>query len=282
MNNLRVPDDMSSVDTFIALYEYARDNDRIDHKYSLHPGEKRDTHLTPWNAIQIFKSYCPSGVCSDVRGTSMGVDFRLSYPKLDASDYEHIYGQGTAQKAIDSYHKTMGKSETKEKYDLYGEPCTYFTRYWEYKTPENQRGDLNEIFNQCHSFSRIKKSVKRQPREDFIFDECRARFTKLEPPALRTSYDVSCQTALDKIKTLFNLQRKNEDIYIENLSICKQKRERDPLFSSQLCYNPRDEVSLGTAIELLESQIPKEMEAGLKTGAGLNALQWLPGNPFEA
>ena len=85
---VRVPDSLSSVSAFNALYMHSYNGSR-DLPY----------HCSPWNPTRLFRAYCPGGFCIAVRGTDMGINFS-SFPYVDVKDYNKFHGVGSAQKAL--------------------------------------------------------------------------------------------------------------------------------------------------------------------------------------
>lgn len=248
---IRAPDEISSVDAFTALYTNARILGMG--RLTLSAGE---APASPWNAIQIFKTYCPSGYCDYVRGKCMKVNFR-KFPDIDATGYDKQYGKGAAEKALKSYRKTKDKSDPKENYDLNGNRCTYFTSFWKQKTPEHQRKDLEGIFSKCARLEEAEKTVQEQIKDEspsVVFEKCKARYGLVYPPFNYIGHGYKpCQEALDHFTML--LQRKGqEDVNVDGLSICRYNRYLPFL---QRCRTQNSEVSLSTAIKLLEAQTSK-------------------------
>ena len=151
---VRIPENMNSVDVFIALYESAE----VFGVGAYNPVAGQDifNHI---NAIQIFKNYCFNGNCRYVRGKYMKVSFR-KFPELNVERYDNHYGPRSAQKAIDTYHKTMKKKHPKEEYDLNCSPCTYFSSYYEQVIPAENRVDLKEEFRRCKFYESNTKLHK--------------------------------------------------------------------------------------------------------------------------
>lgn len=248
----RIPEGMSSVDAFDALYK----NAEVLGMGRLNPAAGKAAS-TPWNAIQIFKTYCHNGYCDYVRGKCMKVDFR-KFPELDVSSYDKQYGQGSAQKAIDTYQRTIDESNSKEKYDLNCSPCTYFNSYWKQKTPENQRADLDGMFNKCEQLEESEKRIQKQIEEttpSLVFNKCKAKYALVSPPVNYIDHDYKpCQEALDHFKMLLGSKR-HEDTNVEGLSIC---RYNGYLPFLQRCQRQSSEVSLETARKILEAQTTKD------------------------
>lgn len=245
-----VPEGMSSVDAFNALYENAIIIGMG--KYATCSGQ---TPGTPWNTIQIFKRYCYNDFCDYVRGKYMKVDFQ-EFPELDVTGYDRKYGPGSAQKAIDTYQQTMDKSDLK--YDLNCEPCTYFTSYWKKRTPEYERKDLNEMFRKCENLEETENRLQNQVNKinsSFPFSECKVEYALVSPPINYISHDYKpCQVALDHIKMLLE-NRMHENTTVDGLSICRYNRFMPFL---QRCEKLTSEVSLNTARKILESHISKQ------------------------
>jgi hypothetical protein len=139
----RVPEGMSSVNAFAALYENVAGVGQT-------PG-------SPWNAIQIFHRYCDKGYCQQVRGVHVGVDF-MKAPMLDVKAYDEVYGEGAAQKAIDVYQQKKNKLDSLDQYHLLVNPCKYFTAYWKFRTPLLERRDLDQYFEQCERVTDLEAS----------------------------------------------------------------------------------------------------------------------------
>ncbi len=254
-----VPSNMSSVDAFSALYQFAKEFRMGQH--SLSAGEPPGS---PWNAIQIFKTYCPSAYCEYVRGKYMKVDFR-KFPEIDTDNYDRHYGEGAAKKAIQSYQKTAGLTmglldaydltAPEENYDLNCKPCTYFTSFWKGKTPEYQRIDLEKMFTQCERLEEAEKRIEKQTQEvssSRIFDECKARYTVASPKNNYPNDEKSCQEALNHLETLSQIKT-HEYRIIKDLSVCR--------YNSYLPFLKRcqkeSEISLDTARKILEFQNSK-------------------------
>ena len=155
----RVPDGMSSVDAFNALYKNASVLGMG--KLNLSAGEVPGS---PWNAIQVFKTYCHRDYCDYVRGKFMKVDFH-KFPEIHASNYDKYSGKGAAKEAIQSYQKTMDKRAPTGNYNLHCKPCTYFTSVWKQKTPEHQRKDLEGMFSKCELLEVAEKRIEEQASE---------------------------------------------------------------------------------------------------------------------
>lgn len=249
----RVPDGMSSVNAFDALYKNA--NVIGMGMYAPSSGESPDT---PWNAVQIFKTYCHNGYCDYVRGKYMKVDF-CKFPELDVNRYDKQYGQGSAQKAIDTYQKIMNKLDPKDAYDLNCKPYEYFTSYWKERTPECDRRDLHEMFSKCESLEESEKRVQKQISENSpVFYECEAKYTLTSPPVNFIKHDYKpCQEALDHFDMLLE-GRGHEDTTVKGLSICGYPYY-SPFFL-RACQQQDTEVSLDSAKKLVEAKIPKKSD----------------------
>src|SRR5437762_872351 len=130
--SVNIPNDMSAADVFAALYEDARVSRKVNDmgKYQQCAGLALGSR---WNAVQVFQNFCHNGYCDYVRGKYMKVSFH-KFPELNVKEYDEHYGRGSAQEAVDSFQKTR-VNLTREEYDLKSDPCTYFTPYWEKKTP---------------------------------------------------------------------------------------------------------------------------------------------------
>lgn len=248
---VRVPDDMSSVDAFDALYKNA-----TVFGMGQYAPSSGDSPTSPWNTIQVFKSYCHRGQCDYVRGKYMKVDF-LNFPELDVNNYDQHYGEGSAQKAIDTYRKTMNESDSKEKYDLHCEPCRYFTSDWKHRTPEHHRKDLNEMFSRCDRLEEAEERAQKQINEansNSVFHECKAKYALVTPPIGYIHHDyMTCQEAIDHFKMLLQSERPG-DLYVKKLTVCRSRRE--PFLQS--CQKENSEIFLDTARKIVESQMPKE------------------------
>lgn len=247
----RVPEGMSSVDAFNALYK----NATILGMGTLNPSAG-EIPGSPWNAIQVFKTYCPSGFCDYVRGKYMKVDFR-KFPEIDIAIYDKRYGEGAAKKAIQSYQQTMVNPAQKENYDLNCKPCTYFSAFWKQKTPEHQRKDLEGMFSKCERLEEAEKKAEAQTNEvtsDVIFDKCKARYALVSPPLNHVGHDYKpCQEALNHFEMLLQSGR-HENTNVEGLTVC---RYNGYLPFLQRCQEQSREVFLDTARKILESQIRK-------------------------
>ena len=243
----RAPDGMSSVDAFNALYT----NASVFGMGRLNPSAG-ETPGSPWNAIQIFKKYCPSDYCQYVRGKYMKVGFR-KFPEMDTGSYDNHYGEGAAKKAIESYQKTMDQSAPKETYDLGCKPCTYFTSFWKQKTPVHQREDLEEMFSECERLEVAEKRAEAIP-STIIFDKCKTRYTLVSPYMRHIDHNYKpCQEVLDHFKMLLQ-SRSFDGTTVGGLSIC---RYNSYLPFLQRCQGQSGKVSLDTARKILESQTPK-------------------------
>jgi hypothetical protein len=249
---VRVPEGMSSVDAFNALYIRAN----ALGKGWLNPCSGQNPS-SPWNAIQIFKSYCHNGYCDYVRGKLMKVNYR-TFPELNVKNYDKEYGQGAAQKAIDAYQKTMSQSDPKEKYDLDCEPCAYFTSYWKQKTPEDDRKDMDEKFRKCEMLEESERKAEEQVLDThsrIILNQCKVRYALVSRPGNHVGHDYkSCQRALDHFKILLE-DRSFEETTVKGLSVCRYNRVLPFL---EKCNEQSNEVSLNTAKNILEAHIPKE------------------------
>lgn len=245
----RVPEGMSSVDAFNALYKNA--NVIGMGNYAPSSGEPPKT---PWNTVQIFKKYCPTGSCHYVRGKSMKVDFH-NFPELNVENYDKQYGPGSAQKAIDTYQKTIKNSDPK--YDLNCGPCTYFTSYWKERTPEDQRKDLDEKFSLCERLEKSEKKAEQQISEtksSSLFTQCKAKYTLVSSTSYVDHPYMPCQEALDHFKMLLQSSQQ-EDTNVVGLSVC---RSIPFLPFLQKCQKQSCEVYLNTARKILESQTPNK------------------------
>lgn len=246
----RVPDGMSSLDAFQALY-----NNASVLGLGRHNPSAGETPGSSWNAIQIFKSYCHDDYCGYVRGKYMEVNFR-KFPDIDADSYDKQYGEGAARKTIQSYQKTMNKPDPKENFDLDCKPCTYFTSFWKQKTPEHQRKDLEGMFSRC---GRLEEAETRSAEQinvttpSVIFDKCKASYTLVSPVSYIDHNYKPCQEALDHFKMLLQTTR-HENTNVKGLSLCRYNSYL-PLL--QRCQRQSNDVYLDTARKILESQIPK-------------------------
>lgn len=248
---IRIPEGMSSIGAFTALYNNAEVVGMGKHNSAAGKAPS-----TPLNAVQVFFTYCPGGYCDYVRGKRMKIDFR-KFPELDVSIYDKQYGQGSAQKAIDVYEKTMDESNPKEEYDLNSSPCTYFTSFWKEKTPEDQRVDLDPMFNKCARIEESEKKIQEEigkTNSSSFFNKCEARYTLVSRSPLGYighSY-MPCQKALDHFNLLLQNGR-HKETNVEGLSICRYNL----FFPFLRKCEGQSEVSLETARKILELQMPK-------------------------
>lgn len=160
---VRVPDGMSSVEAFMALYENARVL-RVDGSIQAHAVE---VPKSPWNAIQIFHAYCHKGHCEYVRGRVIRADLG-NFPYINADGYDKQYGPGAAAKAMASYQKTKDPTHATENFELHSKPCAYFTAFWKQKTPEDQRKDLEEMFKKCAQREEVSQRIEKQGKQKYL------------------------------------------------------------------------------------------------------------------
>ncbi len=244
-----VPEGMSSADAFTALYIKAEVHGIGNfHPYAgKAPGSR-------WNAVQLFKTYCRNNFCNYVRGKPMKVNFS-QFPALDVSGYDKQYGQGAAQKAMDTYKKTWNTLDTEEKYDLKGKPCQYFTSYWRQRTPPSQRKDLEFIFHKCEQLEGSKEKAEQQiskNKPSWIFKECRAKYTLISPGSSISHKYKPCRKALSHFK-MYSLSQETPEPKVRQFSICNY----NPILPFLRRYREYNDISIATAIKILDPQTPE-------------------------
>lgn len=243
----RIPEGMSSLDVFNALYR----NGKVL-GMGVHNPAAGVIPFSQWNAVQVFKTYCPTGYCDYVRGKYMKVDFS-EFPKLDGNSYDKYYGAGAAQKAIDSYAKTMAKQESTETFDLNSKPCTYFTLFWKQRTPESHRKDLDQMFTKCEGIQKAEEEVEEYIKErnpSSVFNQCKVRYGLVSPPFNYVGHNFKpCQEALDHFKMLLQSKR-FDDTNVADFSVCKY----NPYFPFfKRCKTFSGEISLDSARRLTDT-----------------------------
>ena len=246
---IQIPEGMSSVDVFTALYR----NAEVLGMGVLNPAAGVNP-ISPWNAIQIFKYYCRNDFCDYVRGKYMKVYFN-NFPDLDVSRYDNYYGQGAAQKAIDAYQKTFAKpkSNSDEKYDLNCSPCAYFSSYWKEKTPEAQKKDLGLMFTECEQIKKsedeAKNKFEKSPLSVAVI-ECEVKYAIVSPPVNYVPHRYKpCQEALAHFNTLL-ASPGGQNIRVEGLKICYLIKDHLPY--KKRCQQHLGQISVKTAKNLLD------------------------------
>jgi hypothetical protein len=240
MATAHIPERMSRVDAFVALYEHAAG--------ALYKPEARSPG-SAWNAVQMFHQYCDKrGYCDRVRGVHMKMDF--SKNSLDVKAYDDKYGMGEAQKAMDVYQKNRTPLDPRMDYNLMGNPCHYYTSYWKQRTPAYERRDL-ELFDRCEGNVALEKRTQDRiinVKTNLLFEHCSMSYAVRSPRgAYMGQKQQSCQEGLFFLKRLFS-NISDEHSQIENLTVCRQNPSLPFL---ETCEEQRGRISLATAVEIL-------------------------------
>lgn len=214
----RIPDGMSPVDVFYALYQRARISKFTDPRFDGHPGSP----YYPHNMIQLFNHACLTGSCWKVRGKALGgVDFCNLAP-FNTSAFDLIYCKGAAQEALDKAER-LGTVHT----ELCGDPCTYYSRYWWSKTPDHLREDLQPTLEHCMQRQNAEESLQeKMSRLSLIpaslVPHCHASYevgSRTDAQPLQRT-DTPCDAAIKEMSDF--VEQKRRELLINNLSICKQ------------------------------------------------------------
>lgn len=246
--SVNIPKDRSKLDAFNALYT----NAKVTGLGKLNSAAGQSPS-SPWNAIQIFQTYCHNGYCDYVRGKLVKANFKRIADKDSVVGYERKYGEGSAQKAIDTYRKQ--KLYPEGNFDLNSKPCKYFTSFWKAKTPEKDRIDLEGMFEQCEKRVKAEKEAEEQIKHETsestgsLFGKCKVSYALVSPPVNYIGHSYKpCQEALNHLKYL---QQNNVETDVEILSLCRYNAAFMPRFKR--CTEQKGTISLETAIKVLEA-----------------------------
>lgn len=246
--SVKVPEGMSSVDVFHALYT----NAQVIGYGKLHPAAGK-IPTSPWNVVQLYQSSCRKGSCDYVRGKAMKVNFtRLG--ENGAEGYDQKYGKGSAQKAIDAYYKTRKLLDPQKEYSLFDEPCKFFTSYWKERTPLQDRIDIETQFERCAKKEDTMKKVEARideinaNRSQTDFQKCEASYAITSPPVNYIKHNAKpCSEVIQHLTSL--LTNTNSSILeVADLNICHKHS-----WFRKVCWSPGDSIPLQQAIRVLQA-----------------------------
>lgn len=242
--SVKIPEGMSSVDTFNALYT----NAQVIGKGSLHPAAGREP-TSAWNAIQLFQAACPTGYCDYVRGKGMKVDFKHLDEERGVVGYDRYYGKGAAQKAINAY-RMKKQLDPQGEFNLHGEACTYFTSFWRSKA-QIIDSDLEPMFERCKKKEEAEKEAQNQKQPSKLFyGKCEASYALVAPYTHISHTAKPCREAIDHLKNLLKSGIRDD---VDGLRICR--RNAYVQFMSK-CQPAKGPFSLEVAIKILEASNP--------------------------